>query len=142
DYFTPCTKAKTGQHLFTINQRPLQAALSQAQANVMKATAAIRQGQDIVAKNETTDRNLRTIAKRDNVLGDEAVVSREEDDTGVSAADAADATVRADQSYVSDLQAAVKAEQATVEIAKVQLSYETIKAPVSGKTGNLAVASG
>ncbi|PWT81916.1 MAG: efflux RND transporter periplasmic adaptor subunit [Acidobacteria bacterium] len=141
-YFTPGQEVKTGQLLFTIDQRPLQAALSQAQANVMKATAAVRQGQDIVAKDEATARNLRTIAKRDNVLVEEGIISREEYDTAVSAADAADATVRSDQSNVTDLQAAVKAEQATVENAKVQLSYTTIKAPVSGKTGNLAVTAG
>ena len=38
--------------------------------------------------------------------------------------------------------AAQKAEQATVENARVQLSYTTIRSPIAGKTGNLAVTAG
>src|ERR1043165_8261386 len=53
-----------------------------------------------------------------------------------------EATVRADQSSVANLQAAQKAEQANVENARVQLSYTSIRAPISGKTGNLAVTAG
>ena len=50
--------------------------------------------------------------------------------------------MRADQSAVANLQAAQKAEQAAVENARVQLSYTTIRAPIAGKTGNLAVTAG
>src|SRR5207245_6609053 len=53
-----------------------------------------------------------------------------------------EATVRADKSAVANLQAAQKAEQAAVENARVQLSYTTIRAPIAGKTGNLAVTQG
>jgi multidrug efflux system membrane fusion protein len=140
--FTPGQEVAKGQVLFTIDQRPLQAALAQADANLLKATAAVRQGQDIVAKDQATAKNLRTIAKRDNILVEQGVISREEYDTAESAADAGDATVRSDQSSVSDLQEAVKAEQANVANARVQLSYTSIKAPISGKTGNLAVTAG
>ena len=52
---------------------------------------------------------------------------------------ASEASVRADQSAVANLQAAQKAEQANVENARVQLSYTTIRAPITGKTGNLVV---
>ena len=141
-HFTPGQEVKKGDLLFTIDPRPLQAALGQAEANLLKAMNAVRQGEDIVAKDEATARNLRTIAKRDAVLIESGVISREEYDTAVSAADAGDATVRSDQSSVANLQAAVKAEQANVENARVQLSYATIHAPMTGKTGNLAVTAG
>jgi multidrug efflux system membrane fusion protein len=141
-YFQPGSEVKKGDILFTIDPRPLQSAFNQAQANLLKATIAVRQGQDIVVKDQATGRNLRTIAKRDATLVEQGVISREEYDNAESAADAGDATVRADQSSVSDLQAAVKAEQANVENAKVQLSYANIRAPISGKTGNLAVTAG
>jgi multidrug efflux system membrane fusion protein len=141
-YFTPGQEVKKGDILFTIDPRPLQAALGQAEANLLKATLAVRQGQDIVAKDQATARNLRIIAKRDATLVEEGVISREEYDNAASAADAADAAVRADQSAVGNLQAAVKAEEANVQNSKVQLSYTTIRAPLSGKTGNLAVTAG
>ena len=141
-YFTPGQEVKNGTVLFTIDQRPLQAALSQANANLLKAVIAVRQGQDIVAKDQASAKNLRTIAKRDAILIEAGVISHEEYDTAVSAADSADAIVRADQSAVGNLQAAVKAEQANVDNAKVQLSYTSIRAPISGKTGNLAVTVG
>jgi membrane fusion protein, multidrug efflux system len=141
-HFQPGNEVKKGDPLFTIDPRPLQAALNQAQANLLKAQIAVKQGQDIVAKDQATARNLRTIAKRDATLVEQGVISREEYDNAVSAAEAAEAAVRADQSSVGNLQAAVKAEQANVENAKVQLSYAIIRSPISGKTGNLAVTAG
>jgi multidrug efflux system membrane fusion protein len=141
-YFMPGKEVNRGDLLFSIDPRPLQASLNQAQANLLKAIIAVRQGQDIIAKDEANARNLRTIAKRDAILIEAGVISREEYDSAVSAAESAEATVRADQSSVGNLQAAVKAEQASVDNARVQLSYTTIRAPISGKTGSLAVTAG
>ncbi len=140
--FTPGQDVKKGALLFVIDPRPLQAALNQAEANLLKAMAAVKQAQDIVAKDQATANNTRTIANRDRSLIEAGVISREEYDNAVSAAQANDATVRADQSSVANLQAAVKAEQATVDNARVQLSYSNIRAPISGKTGNLAITAG
>src|SRR6266853_642472 len=49
-YFTPGQEVKKGDLLFTIDPRPQQAALGQAEANLLKAMAAVRQAQDIVLK--------------------------------------------------------------------------------------------
>ena len=141
-YFTPGQEVKKGELLFMIDPRPLQAALNQAQANLVKAIAAVSQAQSIVARDHATAVNARIIAKRDATLVEQGVVSREEYDNAVSAAQAAEATVRADQSSVVTLQAAVKAEQANVDNAKVQLGYTSIRAPLNGKTGNLAITAG
>src|SRR5438876_5343008 len=59
--FVPGQEVKKGDLLFMIDPRPLQAQLSQAEANLLKAMAAVRQGQDIVAKDEATANNSRTI---------------------------------------------------------------------------------
>jgi len=141
-YFTPGQEVKKGDLLFTIDQRPLQAALSQAEANLVKSMASVRQAQDIVLKDQATARNLRTIAKRDATLIEAGVISREEYDNAVSAAEAAEATTRSDQSAVANVQAAVKAEQANVQNAQVQLGYTSIRSPITGKTGNLATTAG
>jgi multidrug efflux system membrane fusion protein len=140
--FVPGQEVKKGDLLFTIDPRPLQAQLSQAEANLLKAMAAVRQGNDIVARDQATAANDRVIANRDARLLEAGVIPREQYDNDLSKLKSDEATVRADQSAVANLQAAQKAEQATVENARVQLSYTTIRAPLAGKTGNLAVTAG
>jgi membrane fusion protein, multidrug efflux system len=140
--FTPGQEVKKGDLLFTIDPRPLQAQLSEAEANLLKAMAAVRQANDIVARDEATVTNDKTIVNRDLKLLEAGVVPREQYDNDLTKLHADEATVRADKSSVANLQAAQKAEEAVVQNARVQLSYTTIRAPISGKTGNLAVTQG
>ncbi len=140
--FVPGQEVQKGAVLFTIDPRPLQAQLSQAEANLLKSMAAVRQGNDIVARDEATLANDRVITNRDLKLVEAGVIPREQYDNDMAKMKSSEATVRADQSAVANLQAAQKAEQANVENARVQLSYTTIRAPISGKTGNLAVTAG
>src|SRR5437762_10972363 len=140
--FMPGQEVKKGDLLFTIDPRPLQAQLSQAEANLLKSMAAVRQGNDIVARDEATAANDRIMVNRDTKLVEAGVVPREQYDNDLAKLRSSEATVRADQSSVANLQAAQKAEQAAVENARVQLGYTTIRAPIAGKTGNLAVTAG
>ncbi len=140
--FAPGQEVKKGDLLFTIDARPLQAQLSQAEANLLKSMASVRQGLDIVAKDEATANNSRSIVNRDARLIESGVISREEYDNALSKLQSDEATVRADKSAVANLQAAQKAEDANVQNARVQLSYTVIHAPIGGKTGNLAVTAG
>jgi len=140
--FAPGQEVKKGQVLFTIDARPLQAQLSQAEANLLKAMAAVRQANDIVARDEAIAANNRVAVNRDLKLVEGGVIPREQYDNDLATLRAAEATVRADQSSVANLQAAQKAEDANVQNARVQLSYTTIRAPLAGKTGNLVVTAG
>ena len=141
-HFTPGQEVKKGDVLFTIDPRPSEAMLAQASANLAKAVAAVDQGKQVLAKDQANATNARIIMKRDLRLVEQGVVSREEYDNSVAASEAADATVRADQSAINSLNAAAKAEEANVRNAQVQLSYSTIRAPISGKTGNLVFTTG
>src|SRR6266403_142461 len=140
--FVPGQEVKKSDVLFMIDPRPLQAALSEAEANLLKSMAAVRQGNDIVAKDQATANNSRTILNRDARLIEAGVISREEYDNANAKLQADEATVRADRSSVANLLAAQKAKEAAVQNARVQLSYTTIRAPLAGKTGNLAVTAG
>lgn len=140
--FAPGQEVNKGQVLFTIDARPLQAQLSQAEANLLKAMAAVRQANDIVARDEAIAANNRVAVNRDLKLVEAGVTPREQYDNDLATLRAAEATVRADQSSVANLQAAQKAEDANVQNARVQLSYTTIRAPLAGKTGNLVVTAG
>ena len=140
--FAPGQEVKKGQVLFTIDPRPLQAQLSQAEANLLKAMASVRQGNDIVARDEAIAANNRVAVNRDLKLVEAGVIPREQYDNDLATLRAIEATVRADKSSVANLQAAQKAEDANVQNARVQLSYTTIRAPLAGKTGNLVATAG
>ena len=105
---------KAGQVLFTLDRRPLEAALNQAEANLQRDTAQAA--------------NAKVVAQRMEDLVVRGVGTREQRDTAVTTAAALDAVVGANQ--------------AAVENAKVQLQYATIVAPISGRTGALMVHAG
>lgn len=105
---------QAGQVLFTLDRRPLEAALRQAEANLARDTAQAA--------------NAKVIAQRMEDLVERGVGTREQRDTARTTAAALDAVVGANR--------------AAVENAKVQLQYATIRAPISGRTGALMVHAG
>jgi multidrug efflux system membrane fusion protein len=103
-----------GQVLFTLDRRPLEGALQQAEATLERDTAQANQAKSTAARFQ--DLQARGIATRE----------------------------QADQSRTSAaaLEATLQADRAAVENAKVQLQYATIAAPISGRTGALIVHEG
>ena len=105
---------QAGQVLFTLDHRPLEAALNQAEA--------------IWQRNTAQSANAKVIAQRMDDLVERGVGTREQRDTARTTAAA--------------LEAIVGADTAAVENAKVQLQYATIRAPIAGRTGALMVNAG
>jgi membrane fusion protein, multidrug efflux system len=105
---------QAGQVLFTLDRRPLEAALQQATANLERDTAQAA--------------NAKVIVERYEQLMQRGIVAREQHDTARTAVVALEATLAADR--------------AAVENAKVQLQYATIRAPIAGRTGALMVNAG
>jgi multidrug efflux system membrane fusion protein len=103
-----------GQVLATLDKRPFEAALQQAQATLEKDTAQAA--------------NARSQAARYQDLLQRGITTREQVDTMRTQAAALEATAAADR--------------ANLENAKVQLTYATITAPISGRTGLLQVHPG
>jgi len=112
--FTQGQDVKQGDPLFTIDPRPLEAALKQAEANLQRDTAQLQ--------------NSREQARRYAELVKKQYVSQEQFDQIKTTADA--------------LESVVDADKAAVENAKVQLSYCYIFAPVDGRTGSLQLNQG
>jgi membrane fusion protein, multidrug efflux system len=105
---------KPGDLLFTIDPRPYQAALAEAQARVERDRA--------LAKNsEETAERYADLVKKEYVTPEQYEQMR-------AAAEAARATARADE--------------AAVENARLQLSYTRIVAPIAGRTGSIQVHQG
>ena len=112
--FTEGDDVQQGQVLFTLDRRPLELALREAQANLERDTARAE--------------NAALMTKRYEDLAKRGIAPREQLDTS-----------RAD---LAALTATVSADKAALENASVQLDYATIKAPISGRTGALAVHEG
>jgi multidrug efflux system membrane fusion protein len=70
------------------------------------------------------------------------VLSRDQADQVRSDADARAEAVRADQAAIESARAAANADKAALDTLKLRLSYCSIRSPIDGKTGNLAIKQG
>ncbi len=113
-YFREGQDVNKGDLLFTIDPRPYEAALKQAEANLAKDTAQLE--------------NARVEVNRYAELVKKGYVAQEQYDQIRTNADAFEATVNADK--------------AMVENARLQLKYCYIYSPINGRTGNLMVNEG
>jgi multidrug efflux system membrane fusion protein len=105
---------REGETLFVIDRRPYEAALREAEARLAADRARL-------AKAESDLTRYADLVKKD-------FVTREQYDQITSVAEA--------------LRAAVRAEEAAVDTARLNLSFCTIAAPVTGRTGNLLIRPG
>ena len=113
-YFTEGQDVRKGDLLFTLDRRPFDAALQQAEANLAKDQAQLE--------------NAKAEADRYTKLFQEGIVSNEQYDSMRTNADALAASVRADK--------------AAIDKARIDLSYCTIQSPIDGRTGALLVHPG
>jgi multidrug efflux system membrane fusion protein len=169
-HFTEGQEVRRGDLLFTIDPRPFEAVLQQAEANVGKDMAQLRQMEAALAqrqaeitqalanleRDQAQTENARVQETRYRDLVDREMVAREQYDqyrTNLAALSAtvqadraavenARASVRAAEAQMENAKAAIKADQALVDAAKLQLAYTTIRAPMDGRTGNLLVQAG
>lgn len=113
-HFKEGQDVKKGAPLFTIDPRPYEAALKQAEANL---------GRDLAQA-----KHAREDARRYESLIQKGVVPQQQYDKFRTDADALEATVLADR--------------AAVENARIQLGYCSIHSPIDGRTGSLIVQQG
>jgi membrane fusion protein, multidrug efflux system len=133
---------KKNDLLFSIDARPYDASLSQAKANLERDKAALSQAEANLARDIANQQYAADEAKRYSGLFEQGVVSREQTDQMRSNAAALSQTVLADKAAIESAKAQIVASQAAVETATVQLSYTTIRSPIDGRTGSIAVKQG
>jgi multidrug efflux system membrane fusion protein len=169
-HFKEGQDVKRDDLLFTIDPRPIEAMLRQAEANVARdraqvqqAVAALEQKRAEVQQAEANlerDRaqmeNARVQENRYRSLADQDLVAREQYDQVKTNSSAMQATVQADRAAIDNAKASTQAAAATVENARaviladqamvdnarLQLDYTAIRAPMDGRTGNIAVHAG
>lgn len=113
-HFTEGQKVSKGALLFTIDPRPFEAALRQAEANLARNTAQMENA-------------LQEARRYEELVKKGYVAQAQYDQIRTNAA---------------SLEALVKADTAAVENARLQVSYCYIHAPLSGRAGSLQVHQG
>ena len=113
-HFDEGDEVQQRQVLLTLDKRPFEAALAQADAQLQKDVAQLS--------------NAKAQAARYQDLAQRGIATREQVDQMTTQAAALEGTVAADR--------------ANIQSAKVQLDYATIAAPISGRTGLLQVHKG
>src|SRR5437667_6214792 len=140
--FTDGANVKKGDLLFTIDTRPFEANLRQAQANVSKDVALQKQAEANLAKDLAQSKYGDIEAKRYATLVEQGVVSREQYDQIRSNAESLKATVEADKAAIHSAEESIKVDTAAVVTAKVELSYCYIRSPIGGRAGQRQVDIG
>ena len=113
-HFAEGQEIRKGQLLFTIDPRPFQAALQQAEA--------------VLARDTATAKNAEQQNARYEDLYKRGLIARDQYETQTASAQA--------------LQATLAADRAAVDNAKLNLNYTRILAPMSGRTGALGIHVG
>ena len=140
--FTEGADVNQGDLLFEIDPRPFREALRQSEAAVAKDRAQLRQAEANLARDLAQSKHADTEAARYEALANEGVVSRTQHDQVRANSDALRAAIRADQAAIESARASLDSNLAAVDRAKLDLGYCEIRAPVSGRTGNLLVHAG
>ena len=112
--FKPGSLVKKGDVLFVIDTRPFQAEVSRAEAAANSARARAD-----LAKLE--------LARAERLLADKAIAQREFDEKA---------------SGLKELDANVRAAQATLEAARLNLSYARVTSPINGRVSKAEVTPG
>jgi membrane fusion protein, multidrug efflux system len=113
-HFTDGQYVKTGDLLFSIDPRPFDAVLKQAQANLAKDQAQLENAQ------KQLERNVSVVEK--------GYVSKEQYDQAVASA--------------ATFKASIEGDNAAIETAKLQVQYCSIHSPIDGRMGAVQIDAG
>lgn len=141
-HFTDGANVKKGDLLFTIDPRPFEANLKQAQANLLKDTAAKKQAEANLAREVARENWGRNQAERYGTLVQQGVVAREQYEQVRADYDTFKANTEAARAAVRSADEVIKVDQAAIDTAKVQLSYCYIRSPIDGRAGQRLVDLG
>ncbi len=133
---------KQGQLLFTIDRRPFEAALAQADAMMVRDKALLAQAEAQLARDAANAEYMQLSAERQQQLTARGIISKDVAEQVRSQADATAALVKADRASIDSAKAQLVAQQGAVDAARVSLDYTVIKSPIDGQTGNLGVKVG
>jgi len=113
-HFEEGQQINEGDLLFTLDNRAFQAQLAQSEANLQRDRAQLQRAQaEVKRQSELATRGVASAQKLEDV-----------------------------QTAVQVLEAAIRADEAAIENARVNLSYTSIRAPITGRTGSVNLKRG
>lgn len=141
-HFTDGANVRKGDMLFTIDPRPYQASLKQAEANLSRDVALKKQAEANLAKETAQAKWGLTQVNRYKDLVQHGVVPREQYEELRANLDSLNANVEAARAAMRSADEAIKVDGAAIDSVKVQLSYCYIRSPIDGRTGQRLVDVG
>lgn len=141
-HFSEGSVVDKDQVLFTIDPRPFEVALKQAEANRARAEAQLEQSAASKQRDAVQAENAQRDLERDKPLVEKNMVSREEFDQVKANAEALRAAVAADEAAVKAAAQSIQSAKAEIEDAKLQLDYCTVRSPIQGRTGSVLIHEG
>ena len=141
-HFADGANVKKGDMLFTIDPRPFEANLKQAQANLSKSVALKKQAEANLAREIAQAKWGLAQVERYRTLLEQGVVPREQYEQLRATYDSLKANVEAARASVRSADEAIKVDAAAIESAKVQVSYCFIRSPIDGRAGQRLVDIG
>ena len=141
-HFTDGANVRKGQLLFTIDSRPLEANLKQAQASLSRSVALKKQAEANQAREVAQAKWGLTQVERYRRLVEQGVVAREQYEELRANYVSLRATAEAAAAAVRSADEAIKVDAAAVDRAKVEISYCYIRSPIDGRAGQRLVDVG
>src|SRR5215217_251412 len=141
-HFTDGANVKRGQLLFTIDPRPFEANLKQAQANLAKDVAAKKQAEANLAREVAREKWGLAQVERYRTLVEQGVVPSEQYGQLRADYDSLKANSEAARAAVRSADETMRVDNAAIETVKVQLSYCYIHSPIDGRAGQRLVDLG
>lgn len=154
--FTEGSDVQAGQVLYEIDPAPYQAAVDQAEANLMAMKRAVDQAEsavaaalaDVARQQAVLELSRINRDRMETLLKDNIVPTRDVDqattDVRVAEATLASARAQAERSRkaLGAAEAAVQQSDAALKTARINLGYTTVKAPITGRIGRSSVTEG
>ena len=131
-----------GDVLFEIDPRSYIEAVKQWEANIARDQALQAQSEAQLTSAQAQEAFYGMQAGRYEKLAKEGIVSQEQADQAGVEARARRTNVRAVTAAIDSIKATIRADAAALDNAKLNLSYCSIKAPITGRTGDMRIKPG
>lgn len=141
-HFREGDSVKKDDLLFTIDPSPFQAQLSEAEANVARSEALLGQAEATLRRDQAQAKYAQAQASRYTSLFQQGIMSKDQTEQMQANADAVLQGIRADEAAIKSAEAQIVANRAAVTNNRIMLGYTTIRSPIDGRTGNIAVKEG
>jgi membrane fusion protein, multidrug efflux system len=133
---------RQGQVLFEIDPRPFQQTINEMEAEVAARRATLAQAEAALERDQANAKNARSQAERYNQLATAGIIAKEQNEQFQTTALAAEKGVNAARATIESAKAAIKGAEAKLGDARLQMTYATIRAPISGRAGGILRKAG